>query len=263
MTIKRFSQITIALHSCLIIIFLSLPLQTFGQRTTSIRNTTFELKERTLITTYDLVSKDNEPKSIVFFLWDNNYNVLKPKSLSGDHGTNIEPGENKTIVWNLYDDNELIKGKVRPVVILEDQLRYGGAKNAFLSVIVPGLGGYFVEDYRNIRFKPYYRTASVIGLSALGVVGLQNYSREKLYTYVVNWRTNQPELTFNGYGDSSYWLFPYDYAIFFGSAAAIWLYDIIWVAAIGGKNQKLKKAYNDISFLVSNKQASFTIRKKF
>lgn len=263
MTNISFSRITIILHTCLIIIFISLSLHTFGQRATGIKNTSFELNEQTLIAKYDLVSKDNSPKNIVFFLWDSNYNVLKPKSLSGDQGANVEPGENKTITWNIYDDNNLIKGKVRPGIILADQLKYGGANNAFLSVIVPGLGAYFVEDYRNIAFKPYYRTASVIGLSTLGVVALQNYSREKLYTYVVNWRTNQPELTFNGNGESSYWLFPYDYAIFFGGAAIIWLYDVIWVAAKGGKNQKLRNAFNDISFQVNDQQASFTIRKKF
>jgi hypothetical protein len=250
-------------YSCVIFTLLTYSIDTFGQRKSGIRNVSFELNDQKLITSYDLFTGDNEPRNIVFFLWDKDYNVLRPESLSGDFGAGVEPGNDKQIIWDIYEDNKLVKGKVRPGIFLEDQLRYGGASNAFLSVLIPGLGGYFVADYRNIAFKPYFRTASVIGLSTIGVIALQNYSREKLYSNRVNWNTGQPEITFNGYGESNYWLFPYDYAIFFGGAAIIWMYDIIWVAARGGHNQKLRKAFNDVSFQVTDQHASFSIRKKF
>ena len=232
-----------------LIIFLSCSCIThdlFAQKKAKISNVKYDLMVNSLIVQYDLLSKSDEKKDVLLFFWDNDYNPIVPRSLKGDVGLNVPTGKSKQIQWNLLQDNYMIAGRLKPELILKDEFYgRGSSMNAFYSVLIPGLGDYFVADHKTMLFKPYLRTTVTLSLMGLGIRATQLRTRESIYSYWVNPRTGREELRFTGNGDYKYWLFPYDNYVFLSAGAALWIYDIIWVATRGGRNAKLNKAFRN------------------
>lgn len=105
----------------------------------------------------------------------------------------------------------------------------GGPKNAFLSVLLPGLGGHFVEEN---KARPILTTVAAGGLM---VYGIMQKSKADDYYYDYKKATTYSEV-------QSYYKKANDarhtYIITTRIGAAIWVADIIYVAYKGMQNQK-------------------------
>jgi len=215
---------------------------------------------------YDITnSESNHLHQIDFYVIDNIGNVIFPDSLRGDIGKAVLPGRDKKIIWDIYSEYDVVHGSFDPRIVLdgsEKRAIKGGPSYAFLSVLVPGLGDYFVADYRKMKIKPYYKTAFTYSFVGLGIAALANRThipdkmgepgwyrefiplddgkRIWIEVYRQNW-IEEP-------GYTEYWLFRYDAEFFLGVGIAAWLVDVIWVARTGTKNKKVKtEIFNNLT----------------
>lgn len=105
----------------------------------------------------------------------------------------------------------------------------GGPKNAFLSVLLPGLGGHFVEEN---KARPILTSIAAVGLIGYGI--MQKGKADDYYSIYKKATTV--------YDVKSYYKKANDarhtYIITTRIGAAIWVADIIWVAYKGMQNQK-------------------------
>ncbi len=201
-----------------------------------IKNLNLYYKDKNVIVNYDLkdFKRSKELHTIELFFVDDNFNVVVPHKISGDFGDSIMAGQDKQIKWAVFDDNVNITRKLRPIV-LADGLNKGGSANVIWSFFVPGLGDYFVENPRNMIFKPYLKTLLFFGCVTLGYMADQN----RIPLVWKEWdRTLMREVGFS-YADD-HWLFAFDKEIFYFAAASIWIMDLIWVYSKGNQNERLK-----------------------
>jgi len=189
---------------------------------------------------------------------DEDYHLVLPELLTGDIGSNISTEPDRRIEWDISNDVQLLGSNITPVLFIDGTCKQysntGGPRNALLSILLPGLGDYFVADRRIMTFKPYMRTISSLGLIALGVwAGEQRYYAEGEYQTFVQ-LTRVPNEHGPGYhyeetlyekyveGDLQYQFFKGDKEVFIALGAAIWATDIIWVLAKGSNNVKFFNA---------------------
>ncbi len=189
---------------------------------------------------------------------DEDYRLVLPELLTGDIGSNISNEPDRRIEWDISNDVQLLGSNITPVLFIDGISKQysntGGPSNALLSILLPGLGDYFVADRRMMTFKPYMRTISSLGLIALGVwAGEQRYYAEGDYQTKVQ-LTRVPNDQGYGYhyeetlyekyveGDLQYQFFKGDKEVFIALGAAIWAVDILWVLAKGTNNVKFINA---------------------
>lgn len=240
--------------------------QVFNQNRQGLSNIEFNLIDNQLIIDYNLNLSKGSEQEVLLVLWNSDHSIMIPESLSGDFGKSIAPGANKQIQWNIVEDNALLSGRLKPELILKsDFYQKKGSHSALYSLIIPGMGAYFVTDVNQMVFKPYLRTVTSLSFIGLGIKASNMKSREALYSDWVNPRTGKTEKRFHGYGPYNYWLFDYDSAVFLGLGLAIWIYDVIWVAHKGGRNDKLKKAFKnlDVSYDGLSEKSVISINYSF
>ena len=185
---------------------------------------------------YDLIAPESTKSYDVKLIFvSQNHSVYIPYYISGDVGNNIKPGKQHSITWEIDKDIINLRDRLYPMLVSysgERRNRYnGGPRNAFLSLLVPGLGDYFVADPLTMRFKPYQRT-----ISAYGLVGLGAYALSQRY------RDPDKETLSGGIygrGDLHYKFFKWDAEFFFLIGGTIWVYDFLWVASKGKVNMKI------------------------
>jgi len=210
---------------------------------------------------------------------DNMGNIILPDSVTGDVGPEVRAGKNRVITWDIHKEYDVVYGDFHPQIVLDGSEKYGkngGPGNLFLSLLVPGLGDYFVEDYKNMKIKPYYKTAFTYGMLGLSLAAA--LSREQIppvmgapgwywagnhlegplqHVYRDDWWLMEAEKT-------DYWLFPYDSEVFLGIGIAAWLTDIIWVARRGVQNNKIRKQFLDhISLVPAHQGVVFRLAYNF
>lgn len=218
----------------LIIILLSQP--SFGQIKAKITDVDFHLEDRYLVVNYNIVgSAPKEELTIELrFITENNETII-PKTITGDVGTKVFGDGAKAMLWDIVADQPVMSGNVKAsVTITSAKIRYSGASNAFLSVIFPGLGGYYVD-----KSKAYsvFTTISSLGLIAYGMT--QKIQANKYYAdYKAN--TNILEMD-NLYSKANKLQNKYYIATMAG--AGIWAIDVIWVIIKGNQNKKAAKSY--------------------
>jgi hypothetical protein len=224
---------------------------------------------------YDIKNSIKDYHEVKLNFVNENFNPVFPYALSGDIGDSIAPGEGKMILWDISQDLPSLDSEIRPNVIVDSKQSLGfngkGPEYALASLVVPGLGDYFVADLNDIKFKPYFRTASVYGFIALGVIAHNKRWKEpdKVTLYnVTGWRSSGSseelwEERVYEVGKTHFWLFPGDSEIFLGAAAAIWIGDILWVAARGKVNKKLKDSLPDFSLSQIPGGATFNLSYTF
>lgn len=212
-----------------------------------IRNINLYYKDRKAIINYDLKDfRAKESHYVELFFVDDKFNVHVPKKIFGDYGDSIYAGKNKQIQWALFDDKVDISNTLSPIILV-DGVNKGGSQNVLLSMLIPGLGDYFVENPKNMVFKPYLRTLTVLGAITLGYIADQK--RVKLVWKKWDDRTN----TEMGWlYDNDYWLFSFDKEVFYFVGISVWIMDVIWVYAKGNENERLKM-FSNYSTVVSYK----------
>ncbi len=211
------------------------------------------VKQNKAVISYDLhTRKENSSHLVQLSFIDEQNNVIWPSSLTGNVGANIQSGARRTIVWDITDDYQQMSSMITPVIFVDGLSRQysntGGPKNALLSLVIPGLGDYFVADHRIMKFKPYFRTISSLSLIALGIyAGKQRFHAEgeyKLFLKPDAWRYEGSDRFFEKYveGDLQYLWFKGDQELLISLGTAIWLADVVWVFAKGSNNQKFINA---------------------
>jgi len=104
----------------LILCLLFLPLNLLSQtQQVKIKNVNFyfDPDEKEMIITYDLV--DHSPIELyeIELTFVDGMNVLiQPKSIAGDVGKDVQGGENKRIIWKIFDDVENVSETARPIL---------------------------------------------------------------------------------------------------------------------------------------------------
>ncbi|OFX19465.1 MAG: hypothetical protein A2041_12000 [Bacteroidetes bacterium GWA2_31_9b] len=224
---------------------------TFAQ-TPKVKNLDLKIENNKVLFNYDLITKKtNEIQTIELFLIDDDFNIFVPKKIKGDFGTKVLPGENKQIEWDIYNDDLSISQKLKPKIIVNG-IKKGGASNVVYSILVPGLGDYFVADHKDMIIKPYVRTITTLGVIGLGIYALME--REKVLE--MGWI--KKDQSYFGDPTDVYWGetggYDYDNAFFSNDAelllitgATLWIGDIIWVYIKGLENDKLR-VFSNYSF---------------
>jgi hypothetical protein len=105
-------------------------------QTSKIENTRVILSPSidTMYVKYDLTGK--QEASITLEVTDQNKKIIKPKNISGDIGKNIQPGKDKTMIWNMNADGidlsgSSLKVKVKGNVFIptvEKKIKYTPSK---------------------------------------------------------------------------------------------------------------------------------------
>lgn len=224
-----------------------------GQGKAVARNVDISIQQNKAYIHYEIAAKKaSSLHRIELMFLDENYNLVTPSRTTGDIGLNIGPGEGKTIIWDITHDLELLGTEIKPVIFVDGASKQynstGGPRNALLSVLIPGLGDYFVADHRMMTFKPYMRTVTSLGLIGLGIyLGNQRYLAEGYYELTLkanSWRYEGEDRFYDRYieGSLQYEWFKGDKEVFIALGAAVWAADIIWVLARGSNNMKFRKA---------------------
>lgn len=219
---------------CIIII---LSLQRIFCQTISAVN--FWLDENGMVVRYDMSGESSGKQYFVElkFVSDNG-DVFIPESTSGEIGKNIKPGKGKVIMWDVVKDKFEFTGNLKAVVNATPLFMHlGGPSNALLSIPVPGLGGFFVEE--NI-WRPLATTVVTVGLISYGIY---QKTEENKYYSEYNSITDPAEveqiLALYDKANSAH----HKFYIATMAGSVIWIADIIWVYYKGKGNLEKQKAY--------------------
>jgi hypothetical protein len=211
----------------------SLLIFTFDCYSQQIENVDFTVtKDNIMIVTYDLTNgRYKELYDIKLTVVYGN-SIIVPVSVAGDI-SKVSAGNNKKIEWNVLTDKSEIKGKIQAVVEISrthSTKITGGPSNAFLSMLLPGLGDWGVLDKGST--VPISVTGAFLGSLYLAY----NYKIESDKYY-----KQYHSQTLQSYIDESYKKANDNYQYFqimMGVAGAIWLGDVIFVTVKGFQNRR-------------------------
>lgn len=225
----------------IILLFIVTNISVYSQNA-KVKNVDVDIDKNKIYVSYDLLATDTTDNHIELFFVDDRFTVKVPEKLSGDIGNNVEPGLNRRIEWDIFHDDVEIAQKLQPKIVVNG-IKKGGPKNALYSILIPGLGDYFVKDHKDMIIKPYYRTLFTLGTVGLGVMALQNREMVPMYSEKYDRATNSMKTIVIG-TERKNWLFENDAEIFLATGIAMWIGDIVWVYAKGSENEKLKMFSN-------------------
>lgn len=215
-------------RTVLMILFIVSNLCAYSQK---VENVDFTVKDNVVVITYDLTNCPTRESYDIELTIINDNNTIKAISITGDI-KKVSPGKNKRIEWNVLSDKSELKGQIQIMVEIEHTYSTkitGGPSNAFLSVLLPGLGDHFI-DKKNDTW--YYISALYLGTAYYAYSFKIESGR---YYAQYHSATTQPEID-EAYkkANSSY----LNYQLLFGAAGAILLADVIHVTSKGFKNRR-------------------------
>ena len=239
----------------LILLFAFSPVVLSQKSVARIENIRINMTDNYLEVKYDISgSTKGTVHQVDFAVVDNAGNIVTPDSISGDVGPYVIAGNDKQIVWKLNKEFDVIYGNFTPRLSIDvDNTRnhMRGPEYAFLSLLLPGLGDYFVADSKQLKFEPYYKTAVTAGFLGLSLAA--HIKREEIPPLMnpPGWyyTMQSPDPVYIDHewlleiAKTDYWLFQYDAEILLGIGLATWLFDVIWVARRGVENNKI---YNSV-----------------
>jgi len=211
------------------------------QTKAKITDVDFALEDNYIIVNYNIAGslpKEQMTIEIKFITEDNE--LIIPKTITGDVGTELFGDGLKEVQWDIVADEISISGNLKAIVtITTSKILFSGPSNAFLSVLVPGFGGYFVDQKKG---RAALTTLSTMGLIAYGIS--QKIKAENLYSeYKASKIPSEIERLFREANNANH-----NYYITTSVAAGIWVLDIIWVTFKGIHNRKeAKSAYNTLT----------------
>lgn len=221
----------------------------FGQRQKSpaIENVTMDVRNNQVVVNYDIVNSPPGKMHQVDLLFSDKYmyGQVFPKAVSGDVGDSITGGNAKQIVWDIRSDQQVLTGNLRPTLLLDGvrpDFVQGGPVCGLLSVLVPGLGDYFVAKPSQLKFKPWMKTVSSLGLIALGTYAIdQRYQPMVKSGLIIDEFGNSTPTDGTRPGRTKYWVFPGDGEMLVSMGAVIWFGDALWAVMKGARNRKYKQ----------------------
>lgn len=197
----------------------------------------FHLEDKYIVVNYNLTGTiPKEQLTIELkFITENNEN-LKPRTINNDVGTKVYGDGKKEILWDINADNITISGNIKAVVtITSSKLLFSGPSNAFLSVFIPGLGGYFVDKN---KIRSIVTTVSTVGLMVYGIN--EKIQANKYYKDYKASIVNSDIQTLYSKANNE----QHKYYIATRIGAGLWLADIIWVYFKGIRNKEEVIAHN-------------------
>lgn len=220
------------------------------QTPATITDVDFSLENNLIKVNYSITGAlNNELFTISLSFSDESGGTIIPVSVSGDIGANIAPGFNKTILWDVDKDNIEITGVIKAVVkivpgivispqpypvnqMISGEKPLGGPGYAFLSFVVPSLGGYFVEKNKT-RAIVFSLTEATL---AIHMINLNN----KIKNYETDLDSPLSQTERNEINDKlataedNYYKSMVTFGLF-------WVADVIWVAIKGTQNMNNHK----------------------
>jgi hypothetical protein len=218
---------------CLIICLFYLQ-PSYCQTKAKIADVDFHIEDRYIVVNYTLTGTlPNEQMTIELRFITESNNLIIPKTLTGDLGTGKFNDGSKAILWDLIADSVLLSENIKAVVnIKSSKILYHGPSNAFLSVILPGLGGYFVDENKT---RSVLTTVSALGFIGYGVS--QKILADKYYADYKGSSSSSDIQDLYDKANKAQQNFQTSTTI----AAGIWALDIIWVTLKGFHNIKVAK----------------------
>lgn len=212
-----------------------------SQTKAKITDVDFHLEDRYIIINYNIVgSLPKEEMTIdLKFITENNDQII-PKTTTGDIGTKLFGEGAKTILWDIVADQVIFSGNIKAsVTITSSKILYSGPGNAFLSIIIPGLGGYFVDKNKTMSVL---KTLSIVGFATFGLT--QKIESDKSYEeYLASTKLTELDGLYNKANKAHH-----NSVLAMRVAAGIWAFDIIYVTFKGINNRKkAKNAYSSFN----------------
>jgi hypothetical protein len=234
----------------------------------------FRIENNQVVVNYS-ISNYQQGQSItirlIFLTGDNKQIIPSPANMLGDIGPGVPGGANKSIVWNIGNDNIEYTGMLKAVVQIvqtsqpvadmakefpaaEKERGTGGPGYAGLSIIFPGLGGYFVEKNTSRAIGYNVIAAAVLTSIIVHKVKLtdlkdQFSSAPPAQQTVIQSDIDKTEETLQKA------LIAYGF---------LWVSDILWVGFKGVKNKKTKELnYNRFTLEYSNNTLLAGYRVRF
>ena len=212
---------------------------------------TFDQSTYKIIVNYNIENyKSFQRFTIELSFRDENNNEIIPVSMKGDIGTNIKGGINKQIIWDVFNDISDVPPKLKAKVrITEIKEVFGGPSNALFSVMVPGLGDWYVKNQKKMILKPYIRTAAVYGILGYGIY--QTIQIPKAKNEYLNPKENPPLTDWKTTNDKNYQIYRnhVNQSIIYTSAGiTCWVADVVWVLIKGSSNARQNKNLKSTSY---------------
>lgn len=190
---------------------------------------------------YDLAGDNGVLYTIYPVVSKRNGIQINPRSMKQSN-TGVSVGKNKVLVWYIYDDVLELTGEVSVELRAVRQTTAsapsiasvgGGPENAFLSMLLPGLGDVFVNSPNSsVTVKPVYIMAGYASAVLLAIHAHQ-MSRESYDAYLLS--GSQDEM------DSAYQLadeYRTEARFYTTVAGLIWVADVVRVAIKGSMNNQ-------------------------
>ena len=235
-------------------IFLTLlvvQVSSFSQSTKArIENVSFDVVDKKIVVIYDIsrYSPVERFQVNLQFVTDKN-ETINPITVFGDVGNEIKGGKNKKIVWDFIKDGVKLKGinleaDVTVASVKEDG---GGPSNAFLSILIPGLGDRYVSNSRKAIIKPYFFTIATYGMLGMAIYESSQYnSYNDTYNNYSRLLSKDPSNTSfrnnKNIASNNRDAALNNFIAFSAIGASICAVDILWVTFKGIKNNNARKA---------------------
>ena len=220
-------------------------IQSFSQ---NIENVDFTVKDNIISITYDLNNCPSRELYDIKFTILNEGKIITPNSFSGDLRKNSS-GKNKKVNWDVLADKEEIKGKIQVVVEISKTYSTkitGGPSNAFLSILLPGLGDKYVNtnntgfgnylnkrNNQNYNGNGYWGWVSFLYLSSVGITLYSKLESDNFYSQYHSSNIQTDMDKYYGYANSNNQVFYSMIAV----TGAIWLSDVLYVTIKGFENK--------------------------
>ena len=145
-----------------------------GQPLVTITNIRVSIDKNRVKTLYDITGITSAD-SLYIEVESRSRGLLNASTVTGDVGTSVLPGKNKTIYWDYpmdgikIEEDEDIQVNIRVRQPIQQGTVGGGPINALLSVLAPGVGTIFVQPNRKVGLRPLI-TGAYVGLIIYGLV---------------------------------------------------------------------------------------------
>ncbi len=219
-----------------------------GQKTlATITDVDFRLENNLIVINYSITGAFfNEVFEIgVHFVSESGQKII-PVSVRGDFGKNITAGSLKTIYWDIDNDRIEISGELKAVVTIvssqipvtdpfpgtaqvrgEKPLAGPGAMG--LSILVPSLGGYYVEKKKT--------NAIITSVTLLTFLVSAASINDRINQFEDDWDDATTQTERNEI-DQKIETAEQNYALALTGFTVVWVFDICRVAIKGAQNQK-------------------------
>jgi hypothetical protein len=196
-----------------------------------ITNVDFKVKDNTIIVEYDLLGCSPKQAIDVGLVVTCNGKTTVPSSITGDV-MRVACGRQKRIEWNVLNDEQELKGPLQVAVNItkvHSTKITGGPSNAFLSMLLPGAGTYFV----NRPSKNWFYVSLLYVGSAYFAFSSRIRSKDFYDKYHA--ATTQADMDAAYEEANSYYQ---TYQFMLGAMAVIWVSDVTYVTIKGFMNRK-------------------------